>query len=246
VPVPGGLTAGPTLANALTRLAAHRLGGAPGPDAYRAYAEALSAAYGERFATLGDVRDRQAPASTSHLNAVDGDGNMVALTQTLLSVFGSKVVLPETGVLMNNGIMWFDPRPDRANSLAPGKRPLSNMCPVIATRSGSPWLAIGGSGGRKILPAVAQILSFLADFGMDLESAFHQPRIDASGEPSILVDPRLPEDVQAALAARFQTRAAELVVLPNNYACPCAIAVEPSGERIALSDVMSPWSGAAS
>ena len=62
---------------------------------------------------------------------------MVALTQTLLSGFGSKVVLPSSGILMNNGMMWFDPRPEAVNCIAPGKRPLTNMCPVIATRGGS-------------------------------------------------------------------------------------------------------------
>ena len=117
---------------------------------------------------------------------------MVALTQTLLSVFGSKVVLPSSGILMNNGIMWFDPRPGSPNCIAPGKRPLTNMCPVIACRNGKPWFAIGASGGRKILPAVLQISSFLIDHGMDLEDAFHQPRIDASGGDTVAFDPLLP------------------------------------------------------
>ena len=64
---------------------------------------------------------------TTHLSVVDKDGNMVALTQTLLSVFGSRVVLPESGILMNNGIMWFDPRPGKPNSLSKDKKPLCNM-----------------------------------------------------------------------------------------------------------------------
>src|SRR6185503_9753357 len=100
---------------------------------------------------------------------IDREGNMVALTQTLLSVYGSKIVLPGTGVLMNNGIMWFDPRPGSPNSLAP------NMSPMIARRNGKAWFAIGASGGRKILPAVYQIASFIIDHGMRLEDAFHQP-----------------------------------------------------------------------
>ena len=152
---------------------------------------------------------------------------MVALTQTLLSVFGSKVVLPSTGVLMNNGIMWFDPRPGSPNSLAPGKRPLTNMCPTIARRDGKAWFAIGASGGRKILPAVFQISSFLIDHGMTLENAFHQPRIDASGGDTVGVDPRLPDAIRSALAEKFPVSETELVVYPTNFACPSAVFRDP-------------------
>ena len=242
---PGGLTAGPTLARVLRALASHGFTGkAPDPEAFVAYAQALSDAYAERFQAMGDVVDTRSPASTTHLNVVDADGNMVALTQTLLSVFGSKLTLPQTGILMNNGIMWFDPRPGGPNALAPGKRPLSNMCPVLGTRDGKAWLALGGSGGRKIMPAAAQILSFLIDYGMTIEDAFHHPRIDASGEKIVSVDPRLPGNVAAALKSRFPVKLTEHVVLPTNYACPCAVMIEPDGGRVGISDVMSPWSAA--
>ena len=242
----GALSAAPTLAASLKALALRTLGrGAPGPDAFLAYAETLSAAYAERLATLGDESVARAPVCTTHLNAVDRDGNMVALTQTLLSVFGAKVISPSTGILLNNGVMWFDPRPGRPNSLAASKRPLTNMCPVLGTKNDTPWLAIGASGGRKIMPAGMQIISFLADFGMDLESAFHAPRIDASGEPAIGVDPRLPAEAIAALSARFPVHLTEHVVLPTNFACPCAILVDPqTGARTGIADVMSPWSAA--
>ena len=157
--------------------------GVPDARAYAVWAEALRAAYEERLARMGDVDDRRDSACTTHLCVVDRGGTMVSLTQTLLSPFGSKILSPSTGILLNNGVMWFDPRPGRANSMAPRKRPLSNMCPVIATRERAPWLALGASGGRRILPAVLQIGSMLADCGLDLESAFHTPRIDVSGGP---------------------------------------------------------------
>jgi gamma-glutamyltranspeptidase/glutathione hydrolase len=242
----GGLTAGPTLATALASIARANLSGStPGPDAFVAYAEALNAAYEERFETMGDVREPVEPACTTHLNVVDRDGNMVSLTQTLLSLFGSKMLMPETGILMNNGVMWFDPRPGRRNSIGAGKRPLSNMCPAIATRDGKPWFTIGASGGRKIVSAVAQIVSFLTDFRMDLEAAAHQPRIDVSGEARIRIDTRLSDDVADAVAARFPSHRAEHTVLPVNYACPCAIGIGPDGERTGITDVMTPGSGAA-
>jgi gamma-glutamyltranspeptidase/glutathione hydrolase len=241
-----GMSAGPTMARALASLGRMPLGAkGPGAEAFVSYASALRAAYAERLETLGETSDHRDPSSTTHLNVIDRHGNMVALTQTLLSVFGSKVVLPATGILMNNGIMWFDPRPGTPNSLAPGKRPLTNMSPVIVRRDGKPWFAIGGSGGRKIFPAVFQIISFLVDHGLGLEEAFHHPRIDASGGDTVGVDPRLPKAVHEALAAKFPVAATELVVLPNNFACPSAVLRDPAtGEHFGISDVMSPWSGA--
>jgi gamma-glutamyltranspeptidase/glutathione hydrolase len=241
-----GLTAGPTMQRALARLQDVKLrAGGPHADAFLAYARVLREGYTERLATMGETSDHRDPSTTTHLNVVDRHGNMVALTQTLLSVFGSKVVLPSSGILMNNGIMWFDPRPGSPNSLAPGKRPLTNMSPMIVRRDGKAWFAIGASGGRKILPAVFQIASFLIDHGMSLEDAFHHPRIDASGGDTVSVDPRLVEPVRKALGDAFPTVDTELVVYPTNYACPSSVLRDPNGGmHYGVSDVMSPWSGA--
>jgi gamma-glutamyltranspeptidase/glutathione hydrolase len=244
--LPGGLTAAPTLARVIASLRGKRFGpGQPGADTFVAYAQALREAYTERLATMGDQETTREPTSTTHFNVVDKDGNMVAMTQTLLSVFGSRYVLPTTGILMNNGINWFDPRPESANCLGPSKRPLTNMCPMIALKDGKAWFAIGASGGRKIMPAVFQLASFMIDHGLSLEDAFHQPRIDASGGDFVGVDPRLPEKVQQALAAKFPVNLTELVVYPTNFACPSSVMRDPAtGENAGISDVMSPWSGA--
>jgi gamma-glutamyltranspeptidase / glutathione hydrolase len=242
---PGGLTAGPTFGHALALIRAKVPRGAPGAAAYSAWAEALLVAYEKRLATMGDVHDREDPACTTHLCVVDRAGTMVSLTQTLLSVFGSKVVSPSTGILLNNGVMWFDPRPGRPNSMAPGKRPLSNMCPVIAMKDAAPWLALGASGGRRILPAVLQISSMLTDCGLDLESAFHAPRIDVSGEPTVNADRRAGPEVPAQLRARFPVQEVEHVVLPNLFACPTAVLRDPeTGRATAMTDPVQPVAGA--
>jgi gamma-glutamyltranspeptidase/glutathione hydrolase len=181
-----GLTAGPSMRRALQALRHDRFRpDGPHADAFLAYARVLRDAYTERLAKMGEAATEGAPTSTTHLSVIDREGNMVALTQTLLSVFGSKVVLPSSGILMNNGMMWFDPRAESPNCIAPAKRPLTNMCPAIVTRQGAPWFAIGGSGGRKIFPAVLQISSFLIDHEMHLEDAFHQPRAAARRYPWI-------------------------------------------------------------
>jgi gamma-glutamyltranspeptidase/glutathione hydrolase len=241
-----GLSAGPTLAHALALIAGKVPAGPPGAAAYALWAEALLAAYARRLATMGEVEDRHDPACTTHLAVVDGRGTMVSLTQTLLSLFGSKIVSPQTGILLNNGIMWFDPRPGRPNSMAPGKRPLANMCPVIASRDGAPWFALGASGGRRIMPAVMQLCSLLIDGGLDLETAFHVPRIDVSGEPYVTADRRLAPAIQDALAARFDLRQVTPAVHPTLFACPTAVLRDPAtGEVLGMTDPFQPVAGAA-
>jgi gamma-glutamyltranspeptidase/glutathione hydrolase len=243
-----GLSAGPTLADVLSSWAGGLaveggLARGPGPQAYAAYAEAFAAAYARRLETLGDSGPGQ--SCTTHLSVVDRQGNMVALTQTLLSRFGSKLVLPETGILMNNGILWFDPRPGRPNSIAPGRRPLANMCPVVVRRDGRPWTALGASGGRRIMPAVAQLLSFLVDFGMTLEEAFHQPRLDVSGEGRAVLDSRLPDEVERAVAVLMPVVREPLSVYPVHYACPSGVLHDPAtGLNHGMAEVASPWAGA--
>lgn len=252
VAAPPGLTAGPALARVLELLRPLPPAPAGRPDAawYRAIAAALKTAYEERLAAAGDDGEPQSPphhgpvaSCTSHLSVVDREGNMVALTQTLLSRFGSKVLLPQSGIMMNNGIMWFDPRPGRANAIAPGKRPLSNMCPVIAHLADGRRIALGASGGRRIMPAVAQLLSFLADFRMDLEAAFHCPRIDVSGGPMATLDSRLGADVAAAVGGVMPTATVALSPYPALFASPSAVLRE-TGRNLGAADIASPWSGA--
>jgi len=146
--------------------------------------------------------------STTHLSVIDRNGIAVSVTQTLLSGWGSRVVVPGTGVLLNNGMMWFDPEPGRPNSVAGGKRPLSNMAPAIVTRDGQTVAGIGASGGRRIMNCLAQLVMNLVDHGMAMQPAITAPRIDAS-TPELLVSARLPDATREALAAlghRVSTR----------------------------------------
>ncbi|MBT5264330.1 MAG: gamma-glutamyltransferase [Rhodospirillaceae bacterium] len=241
--VPQGLSAGPTFADAMSRLP-DTFSGKPDAETYGAYAAALIAAYEKRLETMGHAGDIGDRSCTTHLSAVDAEGNMVAITTTLLSRFGSRVVLGDTGVLMNNGINWFDPRPGLPNSLTPGERPLSNMCPLIATRDGEAWFAFGASGGRKIMPAVLQLANFVTDFGMDIEQAFAQPRIDVSPISRVIADARLDD---AAIAAIERTAPAQRwaeMESPATYATPVAVARE-AGQCQGAAHIYSPLVGAA-
>jgi gamma-glutamyltranspeptidase / glutathione hydrolase len=246
------LTAGPTLAHALQMLREGLQVGRGRPDAaaYTAYALALQSAYRERLTDMGDADGRRAlgaeqvaPACTTHFSVVDREGNMAAVTQTLLSTFGSKFVAPQSGVTLNNGIMWFDPTPGGPNSLAPGKRCLTNYTPVLAQAADGRRLAVGASGGRRILPAVMQLLSFVMDYGMDLDHAIHQPRIDASEGEVVIGDARLPAATRDALRARFDYEEARLQTLPMKFACP-SVVLRDGETNSGATEAFHPWSEA--
>ncbi len=246
------LTCGPTLAHTLRLLQQKLQPGRAGPDAaaYSEYALALQSAYRERLKDMGDADGRRAlgaehlaPACTTHFSVVDKDGNMAAVTQTLLSTFGSKFVTPQSGITMNNGIMWFDPTPGVPNSLAPGKRCLTNYNPVVAQAADGRRLALGASGGRRILPAVTQMLSFVMDFGMDLDAAIHQPRIDASEGAIVIGDVRLPGAVRDTLRQRFDYEEARVQTFPMKFACP-SVVLRVGATNSGATESAQPWGDA--
>ena len=245
---PSGLTAGPTLARVLEAWSQNLppAGKAPEAEHYRAYATGLGEAYRDRLAHMGEQKKEPRETCTSHFNVIDKDGNIVAWTQTLLSRFGSFVMSPSTGILMNNGIMWFDPVPGKANSIRSGARPLSNMCPTVAVSDRLGAVGIGASGGRKIMPSVAQILSFMVDFGMDLDRAFHTPRIDVSGSATALVDRRLGEETLNAVGRTMAAEFADLAPYPAQFANPSAVQASPDRKFRGAADLASGWSGAVS
>jgi gamma-glutamyltranspeptidase/glutathione hydrolase len=118
--------------------------------------------------------------NTTHVSAIDRWGNSASLTSTLLGGWGSGVTVPGTGVLLNNGMMWFDPVPGRPNSVAGSKKPLANMAPVLVLDEDGPYLSVGAMGGRRILNALPQIIANVVDYGMGMQAAISAPRIDCS------------------------------------------------------------------
>ena len=98
------------------------------------------------------------------------------------------------------------------------------MSPIILKDGDRPWLAAGASGGRRILAAVSQLMSFIADFGMTLEQAAHQPRIDVSDPDSVSADPRLPPEVhRRAGRGRSDRGRGARRRCRSTYACPNVI-----------------------
>ena len=116
--------------------------------------------------------------STHHISVVDSAGNAVAVTCSVEQRYGSGVVVPGTGILLNNQLTDFD-EPGSANEARPGKRPRSNMSPVIVVDGGRPALVLGAPGGPRIPMGVAAVISNVIDFGMDPALAVDVARLDA-------------------------------------------------------------------
>jgi gamma-glutamyltranspeptidase/glutathione hydrolase len=138
---------------------------------------------------------------TTHLTVADGMGNIVASTQTINSLFGARYIVPGTGMIPNNYMFVFDPRPGLTNSIAPGKRITSSMSPVIVLRDGKPVYALGLPGGLRIFPSVVQALSNLIDHGMSVQEAVEAPRIWTQGH-ALELEAAFPAIVSKALADR--------------------------------------------
>ncbi|HYM70199.1 MAG TPA: gamma-glutamyltransferase, partial [bacterium] len=136
---------------------------------------------------------------TSHHSHVDRWGNFVALTQSLGDQFGSALMVPGYGVLLNNAMKLFDPRPGaRAASIAPYKRPLSPW-PTLVLRDGVPVMALGSPSGTRIPNAIAQVLVNVLDHGLGLQAAVDCPRVHWSGH-ELEAESDLPGDARDGLA----------------------------------------------
>ena len=218
----------------------------PTPETWLAYAQALDTAWKAHKLRNGVVTEQG--ACTSSMSAVDADGTMVALTYTLLNRFGSGVTLPQTGILMNDSVSYFDPRPGYRTTMAGGKRiNSSNMCPTVAVRDGEAVFAVGASGGDLIMPATTQVAALMMDFGMSLEDAVHHPRLDASFRGAVRADPRLGDETLALLRAAYdRVEIAQLTVYPKLYACVSGVARDPAtGTCTGINDPSQPIGDAA-
>jgi gamma-glutamyltranspeptidase/glutathione hydrolase len=150
---------------------------------------------------------------TTHVAAADAEGNWVAMTQTVNTAYGCLVIVPGTGVVLNNEMDDFAIAPGtpnafglvgaEANAVAPGKRPLSSMSPTIVLEDGQPIMSVGAAGGPTIISQVVQALVRRLDLGLPLDQAVGLPRIHHQWSPdAVRIESRLDPALQAALTAR--------------------------------------------
>jgi gamma-glutamyltranspeptidase/glutathione hydrolase len=171
-----------------------------------------------RFNPNGQVKARsdhpQVPDDdgTTQISVIDKFGNAIAITQTINTLFGSKITVPGTGIVLNNEMDDFSVGPElanaweatgsSANAVAPGKRPLSSMAPTIVLSEGRPVMVIGSPMGTLIISAVLQALINVIDFDFDAQRAVNAPRFHHQWKPDRLtLEPEFPVEVRERLEA---------------------------------------------
>jgi gamma-glutamyltranspeptidase / glutathione hydrolase len=149
---------------------------------------------------------------TTYLAVVDKDHNMVSITSSLLSGFGSGMVVDKGGFLMNDRMRYFYLDPKDVNSLQPGKRTRQTINPAMALKDGKPWVSFGTPGSDTQPQTQLQFFLNVAEFGMNVQEALEQPTVisnsfrdsyqphDVKGK--LLTPAMLPKSVQEALAAK--------------------------------------------
>ncbi len=145
--------------------------------------------------------------STTHTSVADAQGNLVAFTQTVNYFFGSSIIEPKYGFVLNNEMADFSTNPESVNAPEPGKRPLSSMSPtMVLDPDGEPYLIAGTPGAWRIITSMAEIVTNLVDYGMSMDEAIEAPRFTCraiGGKPDALqVESRIPEQTLKFLELR--------------------------------------------
>jgi gamma-glutamyltranspeptidase/glutathione hydrolase len=164
---------------------------------------------GERWrgaAAAAPVKPGSIDGLTTHLTAVDKDGNVASITQSLGNGFGSGMFVPGTGVALNSFAYWceIDPTCPTPNLMAPGKRWAACMAPVHVFRDGGRrfWFSIATPGSYGILHTTLQMLLNVVEFGADCQAAIEAPRFRLYEETRMQIESRVGPDVLGALTRR--------------------------------------------
>ena len=137
-------------------------------------------------------------ANTTTISCVDADGMVASMTHTLGTASG--VIPPGTGFMLNGAMNWYDPRPGRAGSIAPGKKRFSSMAPMVVFEGETPVMTLGAPGAAWIGVALLQVVLNVLEFGMTMQEAVMAPRFSATTD-AIDIGNRIPRGVQRAVEA---------------------------------------------
>ncbi|KZZ83626.1 gamma-glutamyltransferase [Bacillus sp. SJS] len=140
-------------------------------------------------------QDKKAVGQTTHFTVADRWGNVVSYTTTIEQVFGSGIMVPGYGFMLNNELTDFDAVPGGANEVQPNKRPLSSMSPTIVFKDGKPALSVGSPGGPTIITSVLQTIINKLEYGMELKAAVEEPRIYTNSVTSYSQENGVPKEI---------------------------------------------------
>jgi gamma-glutamyltranspeptidase/glutathione hydrolase len=140
--------------------------------------------------------------NTVAILAVDAQGNVVSMIQSLYASFGSGLVVPGTGVILHNRGALFSLDPRHPNALAKGKRPYHTLCPALVLDGGKPRLALGTPGGDGQTHTLIQVLNNIVLFGMSPQEAIDAPRFRRLENGTLAIEDRVPEAAIRALEER--------------------------------------------
>ncbi|MGL4463867.1 MAG: gamma-glutamyltransferase family protein, partial [Planctomycetia bacterium] len=215
------------------------------------YAAELAAGIDPKKATPSedvakDVALSDGGPSTTHFSVVDGDGMAVSLTTTLENAFGTKIVVRGAGFLLNNEMTDFNLRPghtDRTgrigtspNQIAPGKRMLSSMNPVIVAKNGRPVLVVGSPGGRTIINTTLLVVLNHFEFGMPLRDAVDAPRHHHQWFPDVLRIERSLREKNPELVAGLEAMGHRVENHPGNQGDAHSIRIDDNGGLEGVAD----------
>jgi gamma-glutamyltranspeptidase/glutathione hydrolase len=153
---------------------------------------------GEKAMALAPPGDTE--GGTSHFSIIDARGDIVAMTTTIESAFGSRILV--RGFLLNNQLTDFDFAPGGANAVAPGKRPRSSMAPTVVFQGNEIRMALGSPGGSMIINYVAKALVATLDWKMDLQTAFELPNFGSRNGPTLIEQGSRYEELTSSLVER--------------------------------------------
>jgi len=180
----------------------------------------------------GNPADYESP-STTHYSVADSEGNLVSVTYTLGSDFGSGAMIAGTGILLNNQMNNFSHEralvatqrgaPLPPNAMQAGKRMVSTMTPTLIFKGDTPWMAVGTPGGGRIVNTILQVVVNVIDFKLNIDEAIHQPRVSQVSGP-LEIEPNYNPDTRKRLEKMgHKTRPSETmgsvqaIVLENGY-----------------------------
>lgn len=132
---------------------------------------------------------------TTHFSVADQWGNVVSYTTTIEQLFGTGIMVPGYGFMLNNEMTDFDAIPGGANQVEPNKRPLSSMTPTIVFKDDKPVLTVGSPGGSTIITSVLQTIIHAIEYDMELKAAIEEPRIFTNNTTSYRYEKGIPDEV---------------------------------------------------